>query len=159
MKYVADRGYTDLQLNRHVEKDDELEKIYKEAGVELTEERKDYLVNKRKLYISVEEISEENIEDITPVDEVPEGEKIVDRLDIVECTKEQEETSEENEAEETLEDNNTDKEQTNEIEEGTEEDTIPVEAEEVTEETEIKAREETTNTTAKDKKKNNKKTE
>lgn len=155
MKYVADRGYTDIQLNRRVEKGDELEKIYKEAGAELTEERKDYLVNERKLYISVEEISEEDIVDITPVAEVPEGETIVDRLDIVEGTKEQEQTSEENETEETSEDNNTDEEKINE----TEEDITPVEAEEKTEETETKSKEETTNTTTKDKKKNNKKTE
>ena len=54
MKYVADRGYKDLQLNRHVNKGEELETIYKEAGVELTEERIEYLVDKRKLYNAVD---------------------------------------------------------------------------------------------------------
>ena len=59
MKYVADRGYTDLKLNRHVEKGAVLEEEYKKDNIELTEERKKYLVEERKLYISVEEISEE----------------------------------------------------------------------------------------------------
>ena len=62
MKYVADRGYKDLKLNRHVEKGAVLEEEYKKDNIELTEERKKYLVEERKLYISVEEISEEEEE-------------------------------------------------------------------------------------------------
>ena len=49
MKYVADRGYTDLKLNRHVEKGAVLEEEYKKENIELTEERKDYLVNELDL--------------------------------------------------------------------------------------------------------------
>lgn len=55
MKYEADRGYTDLQLNRHVDKGEELERIYNESEVELTKERISYLVDERKLYVPVEE--------------------------------------------------------------------------------------------------------
>lgn len=106
MKHIADRGYTDLKLNRHVDKGEELEKIYNEAGVELTEERISYLVEERKLYVSVEEIPEGNIKDITTVDEIPEGEKVIDRVDIIEDNKE--EIVEDNK-EETVEDNKEDK--------------------------------------------------
>ena len=106
MKYVADRGYTDLQLKRHVDKDENLEEIYEKAGVELTEERIKYLVEERKLYVSVEEIPEGNIKDITTVDEIPEGEKVIDRVDIIEDNKE--EIVEDNK-EETVEDNKEDK--------------------------------------------------
>ena len=116
MKYVADRGYTDLQLKRHVDKGENLEEIYEKAEVELTEERIKYLVEERKLYVAVEEIPEGNIKDITPVDEIPEGEKVIDRVDIVEDNKEEtvednkEETTEAEESkEETVEDNKEDK--------------------------------------------------
>ena len=125
MKYEADRGYTDLQLKRHVDKDENLEEIYEKAGVELTEERIKYLVEERKLYVSVEEIPEGNIKDITPVDEIPEGEKVIDRVDIIEDNKEEivednkEETTETEESkEEIVEDN---KEETTETEESKEE--------------------------------------
>ena len=84
MKYVADRGYTDLKLNRHVEKGAVLEEEYKKENIELTEERKDYLVNERKLYIAVEEIPDGRVGDITPVDKVPEGATVVDGANIVE---------------------------------------------------------------------------
>lgn len=103
MKHIADRGYTDVQLNRHVDKDEELEKIYDEAGVKLTEERINYLVNERKLYITVEEIPEDKIDNITTVDEIPEGETVIDRVDIVEESNE-EEKQKENESEEVEED-------------------------------------------------------
>lgn len=63
MKHIADRGYTDVVLNKHVEKDAVLEEEYEKAGVELTEERKRYLVEERKLYKEVEE------EETTPVAE------------------------------------------------------------------------------------------
>lgn len=117
MKYVADRGYTDLQLKRHVDKEENLEEIYEKAGVELTEERIKYLVEERKLYVSIEEIPEGNIKDITPVDEIPEGEKVIDRVDIVEDNKEEiEEDNKEEEA--TTEDN---KEEVTETEESKEE--------------------------------------
>lgn len=112
MKYVADRGYTDLQLKRHVDKEENLEEIYEKAGVELTEERIKYLVEERKLYVSIEEIPEENIKDITPVDEIPEGEKVIDRVDIVEDNKEEieednkEEVTETEESKEEIEEDN-----------------------------------------------------
>lgn len=61
MKHIADRGYTDVVLNKHIEKDTVLEEEYEKAGVELTEERKRYLVDERKLYKEVEE------EEATPV--------------------------------------------------------------------------------------------
>lgn len=51
MKYIAERGYTDVQLKRHVDKDEPLEEIYAKAGITLTEERKNYLINERKLYV------------------------------------------------------------------------------------------------------------
>lgn len=91
MKYIADRGYTDTVLDRHVEKGAVLEDEYKKDNIELTEERKDYLVNERKLYIAVEEISEGKVGDITPVDDIPEGATVVDRVDIVEDNNEKEE--------------------------------------------------------------------
>ena len=90
MKYVADRGYMDTVLDRHVEKGAVLEDEYKKDNIELTEERKDYLVNERKLYIAVEEIPEGKVGDITPVDKVPEGATVVDRVDIVEDNNEEE---------------------------------------------------------------------
>lgn len=95
MKYVADRGYTDLKLNRHVEKGAVLEEEYKKENIELTEERKDYLVNERKLYIGVEEIPEGKVGDITPIDKVPEGAAVVDRVDIVEDNNEEEKQEDE----------------------------------------------------------------
>ena len=61
MKHIADRGYTDVALNKHIDKDAVLEEEYEKAGVELTEERKRYLVDERKLYKEVEE------EEATPV--------------------------------------------------------------------------------------------
>ena len=55
MVYIADRGYKDLQLNRHVEKGAILEEEYEKDNKELTAERISYLVDERKLYIPVEE--------------------------------------------------------------------------------------------------------
>lgn len=63
MKHIADRGYTDVALNKHIDKDAVLEEEYEKAGVELTEERKRYLVDERKLYKEVEE------EEATPKEE------------------------------------------------------------------------------------------
>lgn len=57
MKHIADRNYKDLTLNKHIEKDAVLEEEYEKAGVELTEERKRYLVEERKLYREVEDTS------------------------------------------------------------------------------------------------------
>lgn len=94
MKYVADRGYTDLKLNRHVEKGAVLEEEYKKENIELTEERKDYLVNERKLYIAVEEIPDGRVGDIIPVDKVPEGATVVDGANIVEDNNEEEKAEE-----------------------------------------------------------------
>lgn len=61
MKHIADRNYTDLTLNKYIEKNAVLEEEYEKAGIELTEERKRYLVEERKLYKEVEE------EEATPV--------------------------------------------------------------------------------------------
>lgn len=61
IKHIADRNYKDLTLNKHIEKDAVLEEEYEKAGVELTGERKRYLVDERKLYKEVEE------EEATPV--------------------------------------------------------------------------------------------
>ena len=91
MKYIADRGYKDVVLDRYIEKGAVLENEYKKDNIELTEERKDYLVNERKLYIAVEEIPEGQVGDITPVDDIPEGATVVDRVDIVEDNNEEEE--------------------------------------------------------------------
>lgn len=90
MKYVADRGYKDVVLDRYIEKGAVLENEYKKDNIELTEERKDYLVNERKLYIAVKEIPEGQVGDITPVDDIPEGATVVDRVDIVEDNNEEE---------------------------------------------------------------------
>lgn len=95
MKYVADRGYKDVVLDRYIEKGAVLEDEYKKDNIELTEERKDYLVNERKLYIAVEEIPEGQVGDITPVDDIPEGATVVDRVDIVEDNNEEEKEEEE----------------------------------------------------------------
>lgn len=84
MKHIADRGYTDVVLNRHVDKDAVLEDEYKKDGKELTEERIKYLVEERKLYKSVEEVKESEVGEITPTDYIPEGEQVIDRVDIVE---------------------------------------------------------------------------
>lgn len=92
MKHILDRGYTDTVLNRHVDKGAVLEDEYKKDNIELTEERKEYLVNERKLYIAVEEIPEGKVGDITPVDEMPEGATVVDRVDIAEDNNEEEKT-------------------------------------------------------------------
>ena len=95
MKYIADRGYTDTVLKRHVEKGADLEDESKKDNIELTEVRIDYLVNERKLYIAVEEIPEGKVEEITPVDDIPEGATVVDRVDIVEDSNEEEKEEEE----------------------------------------------------------------
>lgn len=95
MKYIADRGYKDVVLDRYIEKGAVLENEYKKDNIELTEERKDYLVNERKLYIAVEEIPEGQVGDITPVDDIPEGATVVDRVDIVEDNNEEKKEEEE----------------------------------------------------------------
>lgn len=58
MKHIADRGYTDIVLNKHIEKDAVLEEEYEKEGKELTKERIKYLVEERKLYKVVEETQE-----------------------------------------------------------------------------------------------------
>ena len=63
MKHIADRNYTDLTLNKHIEKNAVLEEEYEKAGIELTEERKRYLVDERKLYKEVEEEETAPVED------------------------------------------------------------------------------------------------
>lgn len=90
MKHIADRGYTDVVLNRHVDKNAVLEEEYKKDGKELTEERIKYLVEERKLYKSVEEVKESEVGEITPTDDIPEGEQVIDRVDIVEDKEETE---------------------------------------------------------------------
>lgn len=82
MKYVAERGYKDILLKRHVDKDENLEEIYQKAGIELTEERRKLLVEERKIYIPVEETSEEQGKNI----DSEENEK--DRVDTIPESKE-----------------------------------------------------------------------
>lgn len=82
MKYIAERGYKDILLKRHVDKDENLEEIYQKAGIELTEERRKLLVEERKIYIPVEETSEEQGKNI----DSEENEK--DRVDIIPESKE-----------------------------------------------------------------------
>lgn len=95
MKYIADRGYTDVVLNRHVDKNAVLEEEYKKDEKELTEERIKYLVEERKLYKSVEEVKESEVGEITPTDDIPEGEQVIDRVDIVEDKEETESNNDE----------------------------------------------------------------
>ena len=76
MKHIADRNYKDLTLNKHIEKDTVLEEEYEKAGVELTEERKRYLVEERKLYKEVEEeedtpVVEDNNEEVEEEEDTP----------------------------------------------------------------------------------------
>lgn len=80
MVYIAERGYTDIKLNRHVDKGANLEEEYKKEGIVLSEERIKYLVEERKIYKTVETINEEDIKEITEVDKVPEEEKGVDEV-------------------------------------------------------------------------------
>lgn len=129
MKYVAERGYTDVQLDRHVEEGAVLEEEYKKDNVELTEERINYLVNERKLYKSVEEVPEGKIGDITPVDIIPEGATVVDEVVIVENNNE----GKEKDLEDAAVDSN--KEITNEVEETNEESDTEGESTEANEET------------------------
>lgn len=99
MVYIADRGYTDIKLNRHVDKGANLEEEYKKEGIVLSEERIKYLVEERKIYKTVETINEEDIKEITEVDKVPEEEKGVD--EVVTTPEEiKEEQSEDNKEEE-----------------------------------------------------------
>lgn len=147
MKHIADRGYTDVVLNRHVDKDAILEEEYAKDNKELTEERINYLVNERKLYITVEEIPEDKVGNITPVDEIPEGETVIDRVDIVEESI-QEETQKENESEVAEEEATSE-----ETEEGKEDEA----AEEEEESNDEEATKETKNNITKSKTKNTKK--
>lgn len=74
MKHIADRNYTDLTLNKHIEKNAVLEEEYEKAGIELTEERKRYLVEERKLYKEVEEstpVAEDNNEEVEEEESTP----------------------------------------------------------------------------------------
>ena len=108
MKHIADRNYKDLTLNKHIEKDAVLEEEYEKAGVELTEERKRYLVDERKLYKKAEE------EEATPVVEDNNEAEEEEATPVVEDNNE--EAGEEEAA--PVEDNN---------EEAEEEETAPVE--------------------------------
>lgn len=134
MKYYAKRTYEDVKLKRDVETNEELHEAYKKDGVELTEERINYLVNERNLYNAVEEIPEDKVIDIEPVDEVLKGENIIDRIDIVEDSNEEleEETPEEKEIEDEEEKTKTTDEENNKEAEAKESE------EENTEEKEIK---------------------
>lgn len=95
MKYIAERGYKDILLKRHVDKDENLEEIYQKAGIELTEERRKLLVEERKIYIPVEETSEEQGKNIDSeenekdsVDTIPESKENTNEVEIE--TKEEE---------------------------------------------------------------------
>ena len=77
MVYIADRGYTDIKLNRHVDKGANLEEEYKKEGIVLSEERIKYLVEERKIYKTVETINQEDIKEITEDNKEEELEKEV----------------------------------------------------------------------------------
>ena len=88
MKYIAERGYKDILLKRHVDKDENLEEIYQKAGIELTEERRKLLVEERKIYIPVEETSEEQGKNIDSeenekdsVDTIPESKENTNEIE------------------------------------------------------------------------------
>lgn len=49
MKHVVTTGYTDIRLNKHLDKGAVLEEEYTKEGKELTEERIKYLMEERKL--------------------------------------------------------------------------------------------------------------
>ena len=98
MVYIADRGYTDIKLNRHVDKGANLEEEYKKEGIVLSEERIKYLVEERKIYKTVETINQEDIKEITEDNKEEELEK-----EITEDNKEEElekEITEDNKEEE-----------------------------------------------------------
>lgn len=124
MKYYAKKTYTDVKLKRDVKKYEELHEAYEKDNVELTEERIKYLVEERKLYNAVDEIAEDEVIEIKPVDEVQE-ENIIDRIDIVENKNEESEADQQEKVQTTDEDNN-------------EEDEAKESEEEIIEEKEIK---------------------
>lgn len=159
MKYIADRGYKDVVLDRYIEKGAVLENEYKKDNIELTEERKDYLVNERKLYIAVEEIPEGQVGDITPVDDIPEGATVVDRVDIVEDNNEEKKEEEEEVIEPSEEKEEESNEEIDEVseEESNEEDKKEVEP--VVESDEEKEEKEKTKSNSKTSTKNTKKSE
>lgn len=78
MKHISNRDYTDLVLNKHLDKGAILEEEYEKANVELTKERIEYLVVVRGLYTAA--INESEVKGIEGVDEIPEGEKVLDGL-------------------------------------------------------------------------------
>ena len=114
MKHIADRGYTDVALNKHIDKDAVLEEEYEKAGVELTEERKRYLVDERKLYKEVEEeeatpVVEDNNEQDKAEETTPVAEDNNEEDKVEEATPVVEDNNEEDKAEEATpvaEDNN-----------------------------------------------------
>ena len=55
MKHIVQKEYRDLELKRLIIKGAVLEEEYKKDGVELTEERINYLTNERKLCIAKED--------------------------------------------------------------------------------------------------------
>ena len=149
MKYIAKKGYTDIVLNRHVDKDEDLREIYEEAGITLTEERINYLVEERKLYKTKEVVDAEDIKEIVPVDEVPEGEIIVDEVQIIESEETKQEENEKEESQEVKENEIT------QVETNTEEGGVApeneVELEEQAESEELKQEEESEDTKIKNK--------
>lgn len=71
MEYIADRGYTDIKLNKHIDQGANLEEEYKKEGVKLTEDRIKYLVEERKIYkvIKTKSSTKANKKNITKNDE------------------------------------------------------------------------------------------
>lgn len=101
MKHIADRGYTDVVLNKHIEKDAVLEEEYEKAGVELTEERKRYLVDERKLYKEVEgedttPVVEDNNEEVEEEEATPAAEDNNEEVEEEEATPVAKETTKKN---------------------------------------------------------------
>lgn len=159
MKYIADRGYKDVVLDRYIKKGAVLENEYKKDNIELTKERKDYLVNERKLYIAVKEIPEGQVGDITPVDDIPEGTTVVDRVDIVEDNNEEEKEEEEKVIEPSEEKEEERNEEIDEVSEEESKEEDKKEVEPVVESDEEKEEKEKTKSNSKTSTKNTKKSE
>ena len=79
MKHIVQKEYRDLELKRLIIKGAVLEEEYKKDGVELTEERINYLTNERKLCIAKED--KEDVKDNKDEAQTKEQEVVEDRKD------------------------------------------------------------------------------
>ena len=78
MKHVVTTGYTDIRLNKHLDKGAVLEEEYTKEGKELTEERIKYLMEERKL---CKEETDEGEETADNTEETDEGEETTDNTE------------------------------------------------------------------------------